>query len=110
MRNSCCRVVVGGGSGLGAAVRGAGLRALGFVPDAGGLAPEEEALLRGLLGDFFFCAMVRTPSASGARHPSRRWSQAAQAKAVSILRRVASAPSRATSTAGRAQCAGFGAS
>lgn len=110
MRNSCCRVVVGGGNGLGAAVRVAGLRALGFVPDAGGLAPEEEALFRGLLGDFFFCAIVGRRSASGARQPSRHWSQADQAKAVSSARRVAAAPSSATSTAGRAQCAGLGAS
>jgi len=49
--------VVGGGSGLGAEVRGAGLRALGLVPEEGGLAPEE-ALFRDLLGDFFFCAMA----------------------------------------------------
>lgn len=56
MRNSCCKVVVGGGSGLGAEVRGAGLRALGLAPAVGGFAPEEE-LFRDLLGDFFFCAM-----------------------------------------------------
>ncbi len=116
MRNSCCRVVVGGGSGRGASVRGAGLRALGFGPEAVGLEPEEgglapeEALFRDLLGDFFFCAIVRRPSASGPRHPSRHWSQAGQEVAASRARRVAIAPSRATSTAGRVQCAGLGAS
>jgi hypothetical protein len=49
--------VVGGGKGLDPEVRAAGLRALGFVPVAGGLAPEE-ALFRDLLGDFFFCAIA----------------------------------------------------
>lgn len=65
MRSSCCSVVVGGGRGLGAeAARGACLRALGFVPGAGDLAPEaggfasEAALFRDLLGDFFFCAIA----------------------------------------------------
>ena len=108
--------MVGGGSGLGAGILGAGLRALGLAPDTGGLALEEggfapeEALFRDLLGVFFFCAIVRTRSASGPRHPSRHWSQADQAKAISRARRVAAAPSRATSAAGLVQCAGLGAS
>jgi hypothetical protein len=57
MRSSCCRVVVGGGRGFGPEARDAVLRALGFVPEEGGRAPEE-ALFRDLLGDFFFCAMA----------------------------------------------------
>ena len=109
MRNSCCSVVVGGGSGLGPAARDAVFRALGFAPEGGGFAPEE-ALLRGLLEGFFFCAIAFRLNASPADHLPRGWSQAQPAKAISSVRRVACAPSRATSTAGFAQCAGLGAS
>jgi hypothetical protein len=50
---------------------------LGFALEEEGFAPEE-ALFRGLLGGFFFCAIAGRLNASRQPLPLRDWSQALQ--------------------------------